>query len=384
MTTTLPAAITRKGPGRPSVSHPAARVLIPAAKLSDRGRWKAARRQGMTATNTRVLMGHGYESENVMSVYLDKVDPEPVDGDDAPATQWTEASRFRLRLGNESEAMIAKFAAELLDLRMSKVGMLQSLMYPELIASPDRTTSDGALCELKLTSSHYLLAYLDKSSSWTNAEGWTLPGSWRVQVQHQLAVSGRTHAYVAALVTDKSQMTAWVVEADPEEQGQIVELNRRFWWDCVVPRKVPDIDWDTVTRQEMFLRFPHADGTRTVTGDELDVTLFWIRQRKLAKEQEKEAKALADFAENHLREIHGPAAELYAPNDPRALSKYPRMESVNYDAKRLALDHAIDLEPYTNRTPYRKFTSVRDLSKNPLVSLIKAPKKRARKVAPDA
>ncbi|MBM9467240.1 YqaJ viral recombinase family protein [Nakamurella leprariae] len=330
---------------------PAATVVMSAARMAeDRDAWLELRRTGVTATDARVLAGHGYSGETVFGRWQEKVDFPAAD--DAPDVERDADEDLSLQLGNDIEPIIEKYAERHLGVAMRRVGMLRNRAHPHLLASPDRLTSDGGLAEFKHTSTWYLRTYQDHDSPWTNRAGWTLPPAWLTQCLHQLLVSGRSHVWVCALIAEDRRMTYWAVHQDELEQAVLAELAGTFWAH-VKTATPPPITWDTVTAAEVKARYPQAK-TESVTVEDPSVIQALIADRAAYKARIKDLTVDLDQVENRLRVAAGDAAEVLAPSGER-LFRYSLATRRTVDYKRMAADLLpdVDVTPYTTVTPYR-------------------------------
>lgn len=345
MTSTIsPATATRW-------STPTARVDVPID--APRERWLAARTTGVTATDIRVLAGHGYQGETVFARFLDKTEPADPQGEDVEITPraWD--------LGLAEEPVIRHFAQLDLGIELRRVGMLRHRDVPHLIASPDCNCACGGHAELKDTNSWFLKTYQDEAADYTNTDGWTLPPSWRVQVLHQLTVSGRDHVHVCAKIADRKTFTYWLVERDQLEQDMLRELADMFW-DHVQAGEAPPIEWDTVTAAEVKARYPRVVIDRVLADDVAEV-LQLIADREELKYAIKVHDSALTRIETRLKAIAATAGEV-VDTEGRVLFAYPDRTRRGVDTKRLFAEHPeIDPAAYETVTRFRqlaKFTAV--------------------------
>ena len=317
---------------------PGGTVVIGADAIDqDRDAWLQLRRTGVTATDMRVIAGHGYTDETVYDRWADKLATTPAHEDpDTPLI---------LRLGNMLEPIIQTLAEEHLGVDMRRVGMVRSKHADFMLASPDRNTADGGGAEFKNTSSHYLRNYKDPDSPLTNRDGWTLSPAWWVQAQHQIAVTGWSHVYVCALIGDLRRMTYWTVEPDTR-QIDTQEVAAEMFWECVTEQTPPPIEWDTVTAAEVKARWPQATATQTTPANLDEVRGWAARYAQLTatiSPLEKEKRGLATL----LQAAAGDAAEV-VDAEGALLYKYSnRNGTKRLDRDRFAADHPdIDLADY--------------------------------------
>lgn len=66
------------------------------------------------------------------------------------------------------------------------------------------------------------------SVSSQSGDGERLPDSWQLHVQHNLAVSGLTHA-ICLVITEGASVRPYFIEKDDELIRRMIEVQRRFW-----------------------------------------------------------------------------------------------------------------------------------------------------------
>lgn len=336
-----------------SAHHPHAEVLIPASQLHDRPRWLRARQSGVTATDARVLAGHGYAGESIYSHWQEKFSDTDAVEDVQP---------LRVRLGSDLEPVIAKHAGEQLGITTAKVGMLRSTRWPFVLASPDRVCSCSGLVELKTTDRYRLASYRGAGGD-VNADGWALPPAWQVQGAHQILTSGRDHIHFAALI-GRDELTTWTVEFS-DEQLALVLARAELFWEQVKSGNPPPIDWSTVTVDEMRRRYPAAaQQARVLTPDELATVRALLLDRQGWKAALKAGNDELDAVENQLREIIGDAVELWAdPADAKPLLRYPVTTRSTLKRELVVATYPdLDLTPCLATTQSRAFTAVQRIA----------------------
>ena len=197
---------------RPAWAHPDAHRILPTD--APRHEWLTARRQGIGGSDASTIAGVGYGS--LFELWLDKTGRLP-DEPETPA----------MRFGRLAEPLLRDaFTAETgIDVR--RVGLLQSKARPWQQVSLDGLTSDGGILEMKTA-------------------GWRLAGDWadgqtadhaEVQIQHALAVTGRSHGWAIALIERDFHIRR--VERDDALIDTLTAMERAFWEDCVLPDREP-------------------------------------------------------------------------------------------------------------------------------------------------
>ena len=337
---------------RVSSNHPAGKVILPVTQLDDRARWAALRQTGTTATDQRVLAGHGYAGESIYSHWADKfTDP----------TQTESVQPLRVLLGSDLEPVIAKHAAKRLGIRLARAGMIRSTRWEHIIASPDYNCSCGGFVELKTTDTFQLRRHADGEGP-RNADGYVLPPAWHVQGAHQILASGRDHVHFAALI-GRDDLTCWTAEYSQQELDACW-LRADSFWEYVRTRTPPLVDFARATAQEMAARYPIAEGITTLTDQELAQFRVLLRSRQQLKAVAKANKASLDEIEAMVKDVIGDAEEVWDGEAAlgRPLVRYAQVTKRTLDAEALLADHPeVDPSPYYRESTYRSFTKVAKL-----------------------
>lgn len=182
MTTTLNALQSETGVW----SCPDSQLILPVT--ASRSEWLAARRGGIGGSDLGALMGVSPYS-NPYQVWESKTG-DPVD-----------IMTKRMRRGLRFESAIAEEFAEEHGLAIKRVGLHRSRQYPHLMGSVDRACDDGGGVEIKWVQNYYTAKKLLKSFESDDPDQEDLfPPHWLWQVLLYLAVTGRTHWWLAAML----------------------------------------------------------------------------------------------------------------------------------------------------------------------------------------
>lgn len=282
---------------------PDARVILPARDIEQgRGKWLQLRTAGVTATDLRVLNGHGYQGESEYLCWKAKVDQTP----QAEGAMPGAGEDIRLHLGTAVEPVIRHFAQHHLGVEFRKVGFLQSKRDKILLASPDGQAADGGGAEWKMTAPFYLNGHDETGGLRTNDAGDVLPAGWYDQIQTQLLVSGWSHVHVAALVIDQytRKFVYWKVAPNERYQQHLWGLARTFWR-RVEQNDPPEPNWEDT--EEIKDRWPTAEIDAVTVDPDLESI---VRQMIRDREELVQAAADATILENRLRAIAGKATEV--------------------------------------------------------------------------
>lgn len=298
-------------------------VLEPDAPADE---WHAVRRTGIGGSDIAAICGLSrYASP--LEIWLKKT------GQPVPRREDPILNEAAL-MGHVLEPVTAtRFTAITGLYAIENPGTLRRPDLPWALVNLDRVTDeDGVLgvVELKSRSSYALNDWLDD-----------VPADVQVQVQWQLAVSGFTFGYTAALIGGQRTI---VHRVDRDEQmiADLLSIAAEFWgW--VEAGTQPPLDGSHATGQ--LLDRLHANPTDTdVVGDAAEVDK-WLAIRAQAQERAAAADAALTEADNHLKAIAGDGTDVYVCGE-LAYTWRPRKGQISWKAAALDLDPDVDPEPY--------------------------------------
>lgn len=179
-----------------------------------------------------------------------------------------------------------------------------------------------------------------------------LPLYVRVQLMHQLMVTGATHGYVPVLLRG---FDFRVYGPIPRDDLWIRDLRDELldWWDTYVVPMIPPTD-------EPIERFPKDDGSTLVAGDLLLPTVSELYAARVAK---AEAEAREKAARRVIEDAMGTATYLIAPG---TKVRWKAQESVKVEwesvasSYRGALAHIVELAETGEAWPPELEAVVRD------------------------
>jgi predicted phage-related endonuclease len=328
-----------------------AKVIMTVAEIAaDREAWKRLRATGVTASDARVLMGHGYRNESLYKAWLAKVDPDSIQPDKpsrAFQDEW-------MSLGNAIEPVIQQYAEQHLKVSMRNVGMVQSRTDPVLLANPDRLVSDGRAAEFKMTGSGSLQKP-DVTGVCTSEVGSVMPIGWFDQVQFQMLVGGWEQVVVCALVVDQysREFHYWEIDSNLEYQATLRERALWFWGtvlDGVPPAATPKDEVD-----ELTLRWPEAEGDRKVSETQAARIRRLVQDRATFLAEQKILKESLDYVENQLRILAGDHSRIVDPKGKPIYSWSSRTKrSANTEHLAEVIPEISYLSSATKETKYRQ------------------------------
>ncbi|WP_405137477.1 YqaJ viral recombinase family protein [Nocardia sp. NBC_01388] len=230
-----------------------------------RSEWLRVRREGLGGSDCAAVMGMRGPYASPYTVWEDKTGRGP-EVDETENMLW----------GNLLEPVIRAEAMRRLGLTFTLPGTLRSLEHPWQQTNLDGFASDGGIIECKNT------------GQWMAAD-WDgqVPDPAELQCQHNMAVSGATHAWVAGLVGGNRLKTVRV-ERDDGLISDIIAEEHRLWHRHVLTDIPPPMDPSDATRDALMRRFALED--RVIALDDLDDDTVLLRALELA-EQWQSARA---------------------------------------------------------------------------------------------
>ena len=283
--------------------------------------WLLARKSIIGASEVACILGLSKWS-TPLGIYLDKLNPNVTDD----MTEWQE-------WGHRLEEPIAGWVADKQGLTvLPSPGLLQSIAYPWLGATPDRVTDRGEPVELK-TSDRFM------ADTW--ADG--VPDNYRIQVLVQMIVLGARRGYLAVL-HGGNRPEFYVIEWDQAVVDQILDITRSFWHDNVLALCPPE----PTTSDELALT--HRDSGETLAGDERLLMAWYLdgQERSAYKAAEEQIEAVK-AAYKELLNITNTSTLTY---QGKALYTWKRPKpSTSFDMALFKAEHPALVDMYTREHP---------------------------------
>ncbi|HHQ0856191.1 TPA: YqaJ viral recombinase family protein [Listeria innocua] len=264
--------------------------ILASVKDMDRTQWLLTRRLGIGGSDAGIIMGLN-QYKTAFELWLDKTDQVLPDESAGEAAYW----------GNQMEEVVAKEFEK----RTGKKVRRSNMMYqhPEhdfMLANVDRfVVGEDAILECKTAS-----AYLAKE--WEADE---VPATYLVQIQHYLAVTGKSKAYVAVLIGGNKFI--WKeIERDDELINQIIAFELDFWETNVKGHVAPALDGSSAAEKYLKDRFAKSEAKQVILSKkyndflaeranlERDIKLLETRKKEIDNNikghMESAEKALSD------------------------------------------------------------------------------------------
>lgn len=188
---------------------------------TDHAKWLETRNAGIGGSDASVIMGlNPYKSP--YQLWLEKTGQvEPPDLSDNQYVYW----------GAKNEANIADWFQEETGKKVKRLGTLQSMEYPFMLANVDRTViGENAGLEIKT-------AGVSQYRKWKDDE---IPDAYYCQCLHYMAVTGADYWYIAVLLGGNEAL--WKKINRNEADIAILTEAERAFWDIVQKRTPPAID----------------------------------------------------------------------------------------------------------------------------------------------
>lgn len=295
----------------------------------DRNEWLEERRTGIGGSDVGVILGvNKYKSK--YQLYLEK------------RGEYTEEiENEAIYFGNALEDFVAQEFSKRTGLEV--IEPKASMVHPEhefMRANLDRLVVGGnALLECK-TASEYV------KGDW---EGEEIPASYLCQVFHYLAVTGLDHAYIAVLVGGNKFV--WKrIERDEELINIIIDAEKDFWYNHVVPGIPPEIEGSEADTSFVKSLYPEDNGNEIYLGEDVDVYLSAISVIK--DDIDKLSKQQKEY-ENKVKLLIGENQS--ALTDKYKIS-YKTSKSIRLDTDKIKKEQKELYEKYGKETSSRRFT----------------------------
>lgn len=295
--------------------------------------WLEKRKIGIGGSDASAVIGLSPYKKPI-SVYLDKVYDIKASADD----MMYEAKNYKMELGNKLEEFVAREFTLKTGKKVRNInGILQNPKYPFAIANIDRAiVGEKAILECKVTNSYSKKDWID-----------SVPLHVQIQVEHYLAVTGATHAYVAALIGNE-ELRIHKITRDEETIDVIMAMEECFHREFIKGEKIPppdgSNDYSTFTKEKYKM------------GKSESIVMYSFDKKlkrhdeivKLIKELEIEKKAI----EQEIQLSMGNYEVAYV-GDRKITWKNQRKSRI--DTKKLKEDYPELVEKYTYYTDVRVF-----------------------------
>lgn len=221
---------------KPDYRVPSAKLILRADATHDE--WLATRTTGLGGSDVAYVVGAS-KYKSPFALWQEKtgrVEPDTL-------------TSHQVRHGSDVEEVLAKWFTEDTGIATRKVGTYADKKRPWMRANPDRLTADGGVLEIKTTG-----AFTDKAKTWRSGE---VPNDAYVQSQWYLAVTGRSHAWLAAEIDNTDFIVIGPVDRDEELIAEITATAAEFWG-FVESDEAPPTDPNVYDVAELNDRYPQV------------------------------------------------------------------------------------------------------------------------------
>ena len=212
--------------------------------------WLRYRTMGIGGSDVSMIAGiNPYKS--AYQLWLEKT------GQTEPAESENEYTHF----GTVLEPVIRREFMERTGLKVRQKHMLlQSETYPFMLANLDGVVkANGEMCifEAKTASAY-------KLDEWQSG----IPPEYMLQVQHYMAVTDTSKAYIAALIGGNHFLYK-LIERDNEIISKIIAMEKYFWEVNVLGEIAPNIDGTRATTEYFNSKYNVSNGLAVKLPEEL-------------------------------------------------------------------------------------------------------------------
>lgn len=305
------------------------RILCKTKDMS-RDEWLKARRAGIGGSDAAAVCGISrYRSP--IDVFLDKT------SDDPPAKE----DNLQMKVGRGLEAFVAELWEEETGKKCQRRNaILQHDDYDFMLANIDRwVVGENAGLEIKTGSSYV-------KDQW---EGGKIPPEYELQCHHYMAVTGADRWYIACLIGNHDFVTR-VIERDEDTIRYLIEVERIFWQQNVLEKKMPAPDGSDASATALKMVYPEAEEGLTVDLDFLEEDLARLIE---VKRLEKKIKDERNELEQKIEGFMGEAEAAWIGTRQVTWKNRKGRETVDID--RIKADGLFDKYKKQGK-PYRVFT----------------------------
>jgi putative phage-type endonuclease len=222
--------------------------------------------------------------------------------------------------------------------------MLSHRERPWMKATIDGAVTDdpaGALLPLGVLEIKTVAGF--KSDAWADD---AIPDHFRIQVLHQLIVTGQQHAWVAVLFGGQ-RLEIREVDLDEDDAASLIALEEAFW-KRVQDDEPPAGDGTEGSTSSLRAAYANGGGRPVALGDE---ALGLIVERLAATAEMNLAEKRKATAEQGLMALLGDAEVGLIDGRPRVTWK--RFLRKDVDIKGLRIHHTAIVDRFTRQMPYR-------------------------------
>lgn len=297
----------------------------------DRTEWLKWRSKGIGGSDAAIICGLS-KYKSPIELWMEKTGQiEPTEAGEA--AYW----------GNIMEPIIREEFTKRTGLEVGlEKSILQHPDFPFMLAN-----LDGIIIEPQTNRG---LIFEAKTASTYNANLWNMniPENYQLQVQHYMAVTGFTGAYVAALIGG-NEYKYFYIERDDELIKLLIKLEYQFW-NCVVSKTPPKLDGSSSCTELMNKLYPKGTSKDILALP--DDAMELIKQYETAQQSENDAAELKGEAGNKLKYMLG-ENEIGTVNG--RIVYWSNVNAERLDTKTFKAEQPEIFAKYANKSAYRRF-----------------------------
>ena len=177
-----------------------------------------------------------------------------------------------------------------------------------------------------------------------------LPDHYEVQVQHYLAVTGLSFAYIAVLIGGNT-FKYFHIPRNDEVISLLVQLEENFWVNHVQANIPPEIDGSASSGELLKRLYPNGKANSCIELPEFALEL--INQYEEAQADEAEVLVRKEYAANKLKELLGENENGII--NGRSVA-WKSVNSERFNSKSFKKDHPDLFKQYVEASRYRRFS----------------------------
>lgn len=295
----------------------------------DRQKWLELRRQGIGGSDLAAICGLN-RWKSPMDIWLEKTGQAQPD-EESEAAYWGTLMEPILR-----EEFLKRTGLEVIIENRTRWHSDHSFMLANLDGIVIHPDFGPCVFEAKTAN-----AYL--SREWSDS----IPEGYILQVQHYLAVTGYSLAFVAALIGGNNFVIR-TIQRDEAMIAEIIEIEARFWWH-VENNTPPDFDGSDASARILAQLYPDSkDATIILPSEALDL----IREYQEAKEDMERAETGKNLAANRLKNLLQDSAVGLAGE---YKVSWRTVHTERFDSKGFKSEHPDLYKQYSKESSYRRF-----------------------------
>ena len=298
--------------------------------------WLKARKGGIGGSDASSVLGFNpYKSS--ISVYLEKISLNK-DINLINQNELKKEVSYRMELGNKLEEFVAREFTLKTGKKVRNInGILKNDKYPFAIANIDRAVvGEKAFLECKVTNSY-------GKKQWQKE----VPLHYQIQMIHYMAITGATHCYVAALIGNE-ELVIHKIDRDEELINQVMNLEKRFWNECVLGNNPPNPDGSEDYSNMLQGIYKNSKKEELILFERESLINRYDEVCEFLKEMDKEKKTIEQYIQIQMKEY-----EVAFIGDRKITWKTQTRNSL--DTKKLKKEHPELVEKYMKTTTSRVF-----------------------------